>query len=139
MYFTGTIWKQGKQWLIEVPNLDFITQGKSRKHAFEMLIDGLSLLVNDKKFKFTISFSKRDNEFFLKSNDDKKLISLALKRQRIKNNLTLSDLAKKLKAKSKNAYAQYEQGRNLPSLTKIQDFLNAMNSNIKLVFTIVES
>ncbi len=39
MEMEGKIWKDGKFWLVEVPALDAMTQGKTRKEALEMVED----------------------------------------------------------------------------------------------------
>jgi len=75
--------------------------------------------------------------FIVDGQPDKEWVALMLKRQRAKNNVTLDELAKRLKTKSINAYAQYEQGKNLPSLSKIQEFLSAMNAKMVLALDII--
>lgn len=52
--------------------------------------------------------------------------------QRVFLQIRLEDMAKKLGVRSKNAYAQYEQGRSQPSLTKIRQFLAAMHLTLAL-------
>jgi len=45
MRFSGSIYKDGKFWLAEIPILDLMTQGKTKKEAYEMLSDMLESLV----------------------------------------------------------------------------------------------
>jgi DNA-binding XRE family transcriptional regulator len=137
MYFSGAVRKVGRGWLIEVPALDLMTQASTKKGSYDMLTDALESLVNCKDFKVRI-FPLLDDRFILGTNNDNLFIALVLKRQRIKHGLSLSDMAKRLGASSKNAYAQYEQGKNLPSLPKLQEFLQAMGKNVILTFNVIE-
>ena len=123
--FNGKTWKNGKLWLIEIPALDIVTQGKSKKNALFMVKDAIEELVNEKAFRIKITLSK-DGEFIVWANDVAPLVALMLKRQRLKNGLSLSDMQERLHTKSKNAYAQYEQGRSVPSVQKFLQFLRAM-------------
>lgn len=63
-----------------------------------------------------IKVTTSNDSVILEANDTKKIIALILKRQRQKNNLRLEEVAKHLHARSINEYAQYEQGRHLPSI-----------------------
>jgi predicted RNase H-like HicB family nuclease len=51
MKLTGKLFKDGKFWLIEVPILDVMTQGHTRKEAFEMIADAIETLVDKENFK----------------------------------------------------------------------------------------
>ncbi len=123
--FNGKTWKKGKLWLIEIPALDIVTQGKSKKNALFMVKDAIEELVDEKHFQIKITPSG-DNEFIIWANDTAPLVALMLKRQRLKNGLSLSDMQKRLHTKSRNAYAQYEQGRSVPSVQKFLEFLKVM-------------
>jgi hypothetical protein len=59
--FEGRIWKEGKHWLVEVPILDLMTQGRTRKEALTMVIDAMESLANQKGFRarFTILNQKQ--------------------------------------------------------------------------------
>jgi predicted RNase H-like HicB family nuclease/DNA-binding XRE family transcriptional regulator len=137
MILEGKIWKHEKHWLIAVPALDVMTQGRTRKQARSMLKDAIELLINQKDFQITIS-PFQENDFFIFSDNDTDLLALMLKRQRAKYQLSLSDMAEKLHMNSKNAYAQYEQGRNQPSLSKIEEFFTAMDSKLRLSLKVIK-
>lgn len=124
--FSGKVWKEDKFWLVEIPALDVMTQGGSRKNALLMIKDAIEELVNEKGFKIKVVPSENKNEFIIYANDVAPLVALMLKRQRAKNGLTLADMQERLHAKSRNAYAQYEQGRSMPTVQKLVEFLNAM-------------
>jgi DNA-binding XRE family transcriptional regulator len=135
MYLEGKIWKDGRFWLIEVPSLDLATQGKSKKDACRMLQDAFLALLNQKQVHTKIILVDR-NELLFDVSDETALLALILKRQRAKHGLSLSQMAKKLGTCSKNLYAQYEQGRSEPSLSKLQEFFSAMNVRLKLSLSV---
>jgi len=137
MLLEGKVWKSGSHWLIEVPVLDVATQGRSQKDAYTMLKDAFNLLLGHKSLPLKIH-PLTESRFLLEVVDDTELLALILKRQRVKHDLSLSEMAKRLKVRSKNTYAQYEQGRSQPSLSKLQEFLSAMNSGIRLSLGLVE-
>lgn len=132
--FNGKVWKEGKFWLVEVPALDVMTQGKSRKNALFMIGDAIEELVDERGFRVKVTLATGD-EFIISANDLAPLVALMLKRQRARNGLSLSDMQKKLHTKSRNAYAQYEQGRSVPSIQKLVEFLAAMGQRALLLCT----
>jgi DNA-binding XRE family transcriptional regulator len=125
MRFCGNVFKDGKFWLAEVPILDAMTQGRTRKEAFIMVKDLLESLVNRPGFS-VIVHPGRHGDFEVSSTDAKGLISLLLRRQREKSGLSLSEAAKRMGAKSRNAYARYEQGASMPSLEKLTELVQAV-------------
>lgn len=132
MLLSGRVWKHKKDWLIEIPALDLMTQGRTRKDALKMIKDAIYQLVHHKNFRIKVQPGKGES-FSVKTNDIKYLLALLLKRQRLKHNLSLSDVASHLGVKSKNSYAQYEQGRSEPSLSKMQQLLKAINPHVEFI------
>ena len=125
MRFYGKVYKDGKFWLAEVPILDAMTEGHTKKDAFAMVKDLLETLVNRPGFIVTVHPGKH-GEFEVSSNDTRGLISLLLRRQRERSGLSLSEAAERLGAKSRNAYARYEQGISMPSLEKLIELYQAV-------------
>ncbi|MFH1832423.1 MAG: helix-turn-helix transcriptional regulator [bacterium] len=135
MKIAGIVWKDKKDnlWLCEVPLLDLATQAQTKEEIAEMAKDAVESLVNDKNFSVTVFLQK--DSLYLEANDQKKLISLILKRQRKKNKLTLEEVAAHLHAKSINEYAQYEKGDHQPSFEKFERLLQAIDPNIQPVIS----
>ncbi|MCB0308784.1 MAG: helix-turn-helix domain-containing protein [Bdellovibrionales bacterium] len=127
MVFEGKVWKEGKDWLIEVPALDLLTQGASRKNALEMVQDAIRMLLDKKSFTTQIELEK-DGTFTLSAKDINALFSLFLKRQRIKHGLTIRDVAKKMNSSSPTAYAQYESGKVSPTMAQAQKLLKIVGA-----------
>ncbi|MDO8643410.1 MAG: hypothetical protein Q7S00_00390, partial [bacterium] len=73
--FNGKAWKKGKLWLVEIPALDLVTQGKSRKNAIDMVKDAIEELVDEKHFQIKIT-SSGDDEFVIWANDVAPLLAL---------------------------------------------------------------
>jgi DNA-binding XRE family transcriptional regulator/predicted RNase H-like HicB family nuclease len=132
MRFSGKIYKDGKFWLAEIPILDLMTQGHTKKEAFEMVADMLESLVNKKDFKVKI-FIKSKNSFEVGSLQSKYLISLLLQRKRENSGLTISQVAKRLGVSSRSTYARYEQGKSVPTVEKFNELIHALCPNINIV------
>ena len=112
-------------WLAEIPLLDLMTQADSKEETCEMVKDAIESLVN--KRHFAINAQLVGSVLCVEANDVKQLVSLILKRQRNRNHLTLDDVQERLGARSKNEYAQYEQGKALPGLEKLERLLKAID------------
>jgi len=137
--FEGNVFKSGKYWPIEVPALYIFTQGKSRRDAYSMIKEAVEIRVNRPDFEVDV-VPLPENKFILRAKrneDDKYLVALLLKQQRAKYGLSTADVARRLGI-TKHAYAQYEQARSLPSLTKIEEFIYAMSNKAHFVINIFE-
>jgi len=132
MRFSGKVYKDGKFWLAEIPILDVMTQGYTRKEAFEMVADMLETMVNKEEFQIQF-FKGSHGEFEVGSIDSRSLISLLLQRKRERSGLSLSQVAERLGVSSQNAYAYYEQGRSVPTIEKLNELLNAVCPNTEIV------
>ena len=125
MRFTGKIFKDSKFWLAEIPILDLMTQGRTKKEAYEMIADMLESMVNKDGFKIEVFKGKREI-FEVGASDPKPMVSLLLQRKRELSGLSLAQVATRLGLKSRNTYARYEQGYSVPSVQKLNELLNAV-------------
>ena len=125
MRFQGRLFRDGKYWLAEVPLFDAMTQGRSRKDALVMIADWFETMVGRKGFSVQIRLVGRE-EFKVSSDDARMMISFLLQRQRQKSGLSLAQAAARLGAKSRNAYARYEQGASVPTVEKLDELLRAV-------------
>lgn len=125
MRFQGRLSRDGKWWLAEVPVFDAMTQGRTRKEVLDMIADWFVSIVNQKDFSVEVHSVGRD-EFEVSANDPRRMISLLLQRQRQKSGISLAQAAQRLGAKSRNAYARYEQGVSVPTLEKLDALLRAI-------------
>jgi len=130
----GQVIKAGKYWAIEVPILDIVTQGRSKKEAYEMIADSIESLANKKGFEIVV-YPGKGSYFEIGSSDITSMIALLLRRQRIKHGLTLIEVSKRLGAKSHNSYARYEQGRSVPTIDKFSLLLSALSDDNDFVIT----
>lgn len=85
MEIEGKIWKDGKFWLVEVPALDAMTQGKTRAEAL-MMIEDLVFEMTRNYFKTTKNFvtsviGYKKGTLKITATDKKILSKLSLKRQ----------------------------------------------------------
>ena len=125
MRLHGRVYKDGKFWLAEVPLLDAMTQGHTRKEALAMVADLLETLMNRPGFVVQVHLGKHE-EFEVSATDTRGLIRLLLRRQRERSGLSLAEAAARLGAKSRNAYARYEYGTSVPTLDKLTELLQAV-------------
>lgn len=133
MELEGAVFKKGKIWIIAVPSLNLMTQGKTKKEALEMIVDaamGLAECYFDAKIEAGFSIVATEHEpgiIGLSATNSKLLLALSLKRQREKSGLTVREAAARLGSSSPNAYAQYERGKTRISLEKYDQLLRAIN------------
>ena len=132
MRFEGRLTRDGKWWLAEAPMFDALTQGRSRKEAHAMIEDWFASMVNRRGFRARVHASASDR-FEVSSNDTRAMVSLLLRRQRHKSGLSLAQVAERLGATSRNAYARYEQGRAVPTIDKLEELLRAVCPDRDLV------
>jgi transcriptional regulator with XRE-family HTH domain len=63
-------------------------------------------------------------------------VALLLRRQRERQGLTLAEAAKRMGQRSRNAYARYEQGKAVPTVEKLEQLLEAIAPDQKIVWRI---
>jgi DNA-binding XRE family transcriptional regulator len=125
MRLAGRIWKDGKHWLVEVPMLDATSQGRTRVEAFRMIADLVATMADKPGFAVEV-FPGPGSQFEIGTPDAAALVAVMLRRQREKHGLSLAEVAKRLGARSKTAYARYEQGKSVPSVEKLFELLAAV-------------
>lgn len=133
MEIEGRIWKEGRWWLVEVPSLDAMTQGKTRKEALFMVKDLVIEMMKSyfeedigKDLEVTVSDDRR-NTVCITTTDTKLLMALSLRRQREQSGSTVKEAAQRLGSRSPNSYAQYERGATNISIEKFEQLLIAAN------------
>jgi ribosome-binding protein aMBF1 (putative translation factor) len=134
MRFAGSVYKDGKFWLAEVPVLDAMTQGHTKKEAHAMVADMIQSLIERPDISVTVHPGK-NGQFEVSSPDLRAMVSLMLRRQRQRSGLSLAEVAERLGAKSRNAYARYEQGKSAPTVEKLSELLRAVSPGSELVLS----
>jgi hypothetical protein len=124
MRFEGKVARDGRLWVAEIPLLDAGTQGRTRKEALEMIGDWLETMVNRRGFRARV-YPRSATEFEISGNDAAAMTALLLRRRREASGSSLRDVAARLGASSRNAYARYERGEAVPSLEKLDALLKA--------------
>ena len=128
----GRIFEDGGFWLAEVPMLDAMTQGTSKADALDMVKDVVVTLANRPGFSVTVH-SCADGNIELGSDDVRGLVALILHRHRTRNGLSLPEAARRLGAKSADAYARYERGECSPTLEKLSELMAAVSPGCDFV------
>ncbi len=134
MRFSGKIYQDGDFWLAEIPVLDVMTQGYSRKEAIEMVADLVETMANAEDFQADV-FLGTDGAFEVGSTNPKVMTAVLLQRKRELSGFSLSQAAARLGASSRNAYARYEQGKSVPSVVKLNELLHAVSPDSDFVIS----
>lgn len=124
MRFEGTLVRDGRLWLAEIPLLDAMTQGRTRAEALTMIADWLETMVNRPDFRAEV-YPRGKSEFEVSGNDVAAMTALLLRRRREASGASLRDVASRLGASSRNAYARYERGEVVPTVDKLDALLKA--------------
>jgi Helix-turn-helix domain len=124
MRFEGKLTRDGRFWLAEIPLLDAMTQGRTRTEALEMIGDWLKTMVDRAEFAAVVH-PRGKYEFEVSGNDVGAMTALLLRRRREASGASLREVASRLGASSRNAYARYERGEVVPTVDKLDALLKA--------------
>ena len=124
MRFEGTVARDGRFWLAEIPLLDAMTQGRTRAEALGMVADWLETMVNRPDFHAQVH-PRGKYEFEVSGNDAGAMTAVLLRRRREASGASLREMASRLGASSRNAYARYERGDAVPTVDKLDALLKA--------------
>jgi len=128
----GTVTKQeGIWWSAHCDIAGIFTQGKSKADAMRALADAFEDVVNRDGFKVTVTALDGD-ELRVEASDPARLLGVVLRYQREAHHLSLADVAKRIGASSRNAYARYEHGTSMPKLDTVQEILKAVAPELSL-------
>jgi hypothetical protein len=125
MLIKGRVWKEDKNWLVEIPLLDLMTQGDSRGNALFMISDAIKEL-SDKFFKSKIKGVDKEGHFYLQCENPDDLLPFILKRIRESEGISLREAAKRLNLSSHNAYARYESGEVKIPIGRFEKYLKKL-------------
>jgi len=128
----GRVYRNGRQWLVEIPLLDAMTQGRTKKKAYAMAVDLVVTLVGKPGFKAHV-YPGKGEELEFGATPSRLLIALVLRRQREASRLSLAEVAHRMGASSRNTYARYEQGVSVPTIEKLTELLRVVTSGRDLV------
>lgn len=136
MRIAGKVFKSGKYWAIEVPMLGVVTQGRTKREAYEMIADAIEMLIDRDDIQIDV-YPGRGEYFEISSPNLPALVAFMLKRKRINQGFTLAEVARRMGSKSPNSYARYEQGKSVPTIDKLNSLLRAVSPQSD--FVIIES
>ena len=132
MRFEGKVFRDGRFWLAEIPLLQAMTQGRTRKEALAMIGDWLETMVNRAGFHAAVHPGGA-GEFEVSGSDAGAMTALLLRRRREAAGASLREVATRLGASSRNAYARYERGDAIPTLDKLDELLKATSPGADFV------
>lgn len=135
MRFEGRVHRDGKLWLAEIPAFDALTQGRTKRDALAMAEDLIETMAAATRFEATV-YPGTGTRFEIGANRTDVLVALLLRRQRERRGLTLAEVAERLGQRSRNAYARYEQGKAMPTVEKLEQLLEAVAPDQRIVWRI---
>lgn len=124
MILEGRIEKSGRWWAMEIPSIGLFTQGRTRKEAEAMTADALEALAGK---PLGASARVDGDRIYVEAQDTAALVAFVLRSRRANSHLTLAEVAKRIGIKSPNAYARYEQGRSVPTVSMLDRLLRAVD------------
>ncbi|MBI4828651.1 MAG: helix-turn-helix transcriptional regulator [Nitrospinae bacterium] len=128
MWIEGNLTRDGRFWLVDFPGLSAFTQGRTRKEAYFMAKDLLEGLAEVEGFDFDVTvIPGKANTLRAGAADTKAFTAFVLRRWRQAHDLTLQEAADRMGARSVNAYARYEKGRNEPTLSMMERLIRAIS------------
>jgi DNA-binding XRE family transcriptional regulator len=128
----GTVTKQeGIWWSAHCDIAGIFTQGKSKADAMRALADAFEDVIHRQGFRVTVTALDGD-EVHVAASDPALLLGIVLRYQREAHGLSLADVAKRIGASSRNAYARYEHGTAMPKLDTVQALLQAVAPELAL-------
>lgn len=99
-----------------------------------MIADWFATMIDRPGFSVTVHEGKQGN-FEISASDTRAMVGLLLQRQRRLHGLSLAAAAERLGAKSRNAYARYEQGSSVPTVEKLDKLLQAVSGGRDFVLS----
>src|SRR5205085_176795 len=124
MRFEGKLARDGRFWLAEIPLLRAMTQGRTRAEALLMIGDWLETMIDRSGFQAR-AHPRGKYEFEVSGTDAAAMTALLLRRLREANGASLREVAARMGASSRNAYARYERGEAVPSPEKLDALVKA--------------
>lgn len=138
MVFEGRIYKDGKFWLVDMPLLGgLVTQGRTKGEARLMAQDFIESSIGKKGVVGDIATNSKDDSFFIVMNDPAAALAFLFRKIRESKGLTIMAVAERMGSKSPTAYARYEQGKVVPTIAKLYEILDALESKTNLVLRAV--
>ena len=133
----GKVWRKKNWYVVEIPALDLMTQGKNKDDALYMINDALSLHLEELGVKGfdpdgSCWVDKDHGNFSVAVPWSKKVVGFMMQRLRDRTNLSQRDLAKKLGYSSHNSIAAYETGKIQPTLEKFSEIMSGLGVNVSI-------
>ena len=132
MILKGKVWKDGKFWLIECKELGVLTQGHSKTEAFEMMADWVHTALDDSSVNIEFTEGTRDGVFEIRFSDVQKVYALLIKYARESQDLTFSDVARRLKLRSRSNAKHYESGKNSMTIGTFHKVMRALGLEVQV-------
>lgn len=134
MRLNGQLLRDGKFWAVQCPALGALTQGLTRKEALEMIVDWVQGMLDEPAFDVGVEMTGKDSFHlvFASAAAQARILAFIVARRREEAGLTMRELADRLGLAHKSTIAQAETGRNELGLSRLGDFLAALDCDVVL-------
>lgn len=127
MKILGRYYRSGNFWIVELPSIHYMGQGRSRKESLLMAKEGIEALVNLPDFNCEV-MDFGDGDFALSTCNVKILAAFILRRIRESQGFSIRDVAKILKMKSHTEYARHESGQVAMTMETFNRYIEVISS-----------
>ena len=127
MRLIGSYYKNGKYWISELPFIQLMDQGYSKKECLQMMKDAILELIDDSEFHCEVT-DLGHGKFSVGTSDVKKLAAFVVRRLREAQGLTIREVATMLNMKSHTEYARHESGKVGMNIETFNRYVEALSS-----------
>ncbi len=127
MRLVGNYYKDGKFWLCELPFIQLMDQGRTKKECLIMIKDAIEILINDKEFKCEVT-ELGNGKFAVGTSQVKTLAAFVVRRLREAQGLTIREAGTLLGMKSHTEYARHESGKVAMNMETFNRYVEVLSS-----------
>lgn len=127
MKIIGRYYKDGKFWLADLPMIQLMDQGRTRKESLIMIKSAFEILVNDETFSCEVK-DLGEGEFAISTQQVKILSAFVVRRLREAQGLTIREAGALLGMKSHTEYARHESGKVAMNMETFNRYVEVLSS-----------
>ena len=127
MRLVGNYYKEGNFWLCDLPFIQLMDQGRTKKECLSMMKDAIEILINDKDFKCEV-IDIGDGKFAIVTSQVKTLAAFVVRRLREAQGFTIREAGALLGMKSHTEYARHESGKVAMNMETFNRYVEVLSS-----------
>lgn len=127
MKVIGHYYKAKKFWITEIPMIQLMDQGRTKKEGLIMIQDAIQILINDKSFNCDVT-DLGDGKFAISTQQVKPFTAFIVRRLREAQGLTIRETGALLGMKSHTEYARHESGKVAMNMETFNRYVQVLSS-----------